>query len=272
MLDRAGRLSETVCLRLLVPNASAGNDPISGFSGVRTIEYTKSWLRALPRMLMGVPIVLLAAISLGASILALGLLSPDSATQGVVASVVVVLAVVYYCSALVLPTINREAKVALRRVLRAGQTARTNREAPQGIGGWLILSVIGLIMAPYSLLTQFWLTWENLTTPGIVMHHYLSGPLITFGIIELLVIIALSITTLVLLFRKSKKTPAFAIALLGINAVFIVLDHFLVGPFPTVAQQADPDDARGVLIVAIVVAAICIRSPWPRSFSSMSPR
>ena len=124
MLDRAGRLSETVCLRLLVPNASAGNDPISGFSGVRTIEYTKSWLRALPRMLMGVPIVLLAAISLGASIPALGLLSPDSATQGVVASVVVVLAVVYYCSAFVLPTINREAKVALRRVLRAGQTAR----------------------------------------------------------------------------------------------------------------------------------------------------
>src|SRR5262249_40162999 len=46
LLDTTGRWSDTVCLRLLTP----GKEAVGGFSGARTIDYTKSWAWALPRM------------------------------------------------------------------------------------------------------------------------------------------------------------------------------------------------------------------------------
>src|SRR5881397_2861005 len=93
--------------------------------------------------------------------------------------------------------------------------------APQGIGGWLILVVIGLVISPfrmgYFMLTQLWPIfrdghWEELTTAGSPVYHHLWAPLIVFEVVTNLMIIGIGIATLVLLLRKSKRTPAFAIA------------------------------------------------------------
>jgi hypothetical protein len=121
MIDRAGRWSDTVCLKHVVSDANPGKGSLGGSSDVRTIEYTKSWLRALPRMVVGLPIVLILAIVLAASIPPIGLLK-------VVALIIIAaLAVAFYWSAFVLPTINREARSALKTVLRTG--AATPRQA-----------------------------------------------------------------------------------------------------------------------------------------------
>jgi hypothetical protein len=271
MLDRAGRWPSTVCLKLLVRNTSSDKGLVGRFGGVRTIEYTKSWVRALPRMVIGLPIVFYAAsfLFIASAVLPLEFLYWSVAfnvCRLVAALAVYATAVAYYCSVFVLPTINREAKLALRKVLRAGHAVRTNREAPQGIGGWLILPVIGLMLVPihssYVILTQYWQifldgTWIKLTTPRSAMYHHLWGPLITFEIIGTLIIVALAMATLVLLFRKSKKTPAFAVAFAGIYAVFKMLDYFFAELIPAVAQQPDPAYVRG-LIAAVVGAAIWI--------------
>jgi hypothetical protein len=111
MLDRAGRSSDTVCLRLLVPD----KDPVAGFSGVRTIDYTKSWVRALPRMAMGLLIMLVAAVLV---LMLIVQIVPRSLFNLVAGSTVITLAA-YYFSIFVRPTINREAKVALRAALRS---------------------------------------------------------------------------------------------------------------------------------------------------------
>jgi hypothetical protein len=246
MLDRAGRWSDTVCLRLTAP----GKDPVGGFSGVRTIDYTKSWRRALPRMAVGLLVILFVAIFF---LSAMSLLVPFS-----VAAVITVVAFpTYYYSVFVHPTINRKAKMALRAALPPAKP-------PQGIGGWLILSVIDLILTPisstYGLLTEDWPifrdgTWEQLTTPGSAAYHALWGPLLTFEIIGGLVMIVLAIATLVLLFRKSKKTPTFAITLLSIGAIYALMLYFLLGLIPAVAEQRRPDDAT---IWPIASAAIWI--------------
>jgi hypothetical protein len=270
MLDRAGRWPDTVCLTHLVPNASSGKDhSFGGMSGARTIDYTKSWVRALPRMVIGLLIVPLAAFFFYMPLLFLDQLDRFERLFALPApntAAAVVAAAAYYYSVFVRPTINREAKVALRTLLRAVRTKSTDTEAPQGIKGWLILPVIVLIIVPtrdsYVLLTLHWPilrdgTWEKLTTPSSAVYHHLWAPLITYEIVGTLVIIVLAITTLVLLFQKSKKTPAFAIACLSINTVYVLLDYFFSNLIPAVAQQSGPDDMRE-LILTFAGAAIWI--------------
>lgn len=248
MLDKTGRWPNTVCLRLSSPEKEAAACP----SGVRTIDYTKSWVRAIPRLSIGLLFVLYVGLFFYA-ILSLLVGSPLALLTSLLAY-----AMIYY-SIFVRPTIDRKAKLALRRVLCA---VPVTSEPPRGIGGWLILLVIWLVIVPiqnsYLLLTQYWPifkdgTWEKLTTPGSDAYHYLAGPMIMYGIIGGLVISILAIATLVLLFRKSKKTAVFAIAFLGIGSVVVALDYF-IGRLIAVDEQPDPTN----LVFAIVVAAIWI--------------
>jgi hypothetical protein len=239
MLDKAGRWPETVCLRLTVP----GKIPAAGFGGVRTIDYTKSWVRALPRMAMGLLILVFVAEFFFMAV---------SAVLPLLLALVATLILVgwYYYSIFGRPAINRKAKVELRTVLPAWSV-----EAPQGIGGWLVLPIIVLIIAAighsYLVLTQYWPifrdgAWEQLTTPGTAAYHYLWGPMIAFESAGSFVLLVIAIATLVLLFRKSKKTRAFAIAFFGISIVYNVFDY-LADLIPAVAEQSGPDDVRRLI-------------------------
>ena len=110
MLDRTGRWPDTVCLRLLVPNVSSAENSVGGSSDVRSIVYEKSWVRALPRMALGFLVVLLATMPFLAVV---SLLLPN-----IVGTATVVIPLAYYCAVFVRPSINREAKLALRTILR----------------------------------------------------------------------------------------------------------------------------------------------------------
>ena len=241
MIARASRWQNTVCLSLSVP----GKEPV-GFADVHTITYSKSWTRAIPRMAIGFLFLVYVGILFfsGLSLLIGSLL-------GLLISLAVIAA--YYYSVFVRPSINRSAKLALRTLLRTVSVplaAPVARAPLQGIRGWLILPVIGLVITPiragYTLLTQYWPifrdgTWEKLTTPGSEVYHHLWGPMLTFEVIGLVVTMLLAIGTLVLLFRKSRKTPAFAISLLILGAAFPVLDNYLANLIPAVARQSNPN-------------------------------
>jgi hypothetical protein len=113
MIDRAGRWSDTACLRHLAPNADFDKDPVGLRSGLRTIEYTKSWVRATPRMVIGLLIVLAAQYVLIAS-----LSIAEWRFSAPLSGGLLVVAVAYYCSVFVLPTINREANSSRQRKQR----------------------------------------------------------------------------------------------------------------------------------------------------------
>ena len=136
----------------------------------------------------------------------------------------------------------------------------------KGIGGWLILVVIGLLISPirlsHFLLTNHWPifrdgVWEVLTTPGTEAYHALWAPLLAFEIIGNLGSIVLALVTLWFLMRKSRRTPAFAIGCLVWSAAIVVIDFFAADLIPAVAAQSDPDSIKE-LVRALVGAAIWV--------------
>ena len=61
MIEKAGRWSDTVCLRQTAPAARGGQESLGAFGNARCIDYLKSWTLALPRLAISLLIVLLAA-------------------------------------------------------------------------------------------------------------------------------------------------------------------------------------------------------------------
>lgn len=90
-----------------------------------------------------------------------------------------------------------------------------------GIGGWLILVTLGLIISPiragHLLLTTYFSifsngAWETLTMPESEAYHALWAPLLIFEVVGNIEIMALADVTLWHLLKKSKHTPKLAIA------------------------------------------------------------
>jgi hypothetical protein len=112
MIAKAGRWSHTVRLRDAGRAAAPEPDGPGTFSKAHCIDYTKSWTRALPRLLAFFPITLFAAIVLGAAVNLL-----FNIGGGVLIGILLVLPLSF--SILWRPAINRRAKIELSKVLRA---------------------------------------------------------------------------------------------------------------------------------------------------------
>jgi len=116
-------------------------------------------------------------------------------------------------------------------------TAPTTGDGPEGIGGWLLLVCLGLILTPfrvgYYLLATFPPlfrdgSWHTLTTPGSPPYHPFWGPLLIGEIAINAFFIVTAIYLLVLFFRKSWRFPKFYVFFLVSNFVFIVLDALAI--------------------------------------------
>lgn len=152
------------------------------------------------------------------------------------------------------------------RKLQEEKMSDSVENVPKGIGGWLILVVIGLIVAPirigHFLATTYWPilidgTWERVTTPGTEAYHHLWAPLLIFEAIVNVGSIALAGVTLVFLFKHSRHTPKLAIAWLSWGAVSVTYDFFLGDLIPAIASQSDTSNAKD-LGRTLVNAAIWI--------------
>ncbi len=138
---------------------------------------------------------------------------------------------------------------------------------PKGIGGWLVLPALGLIITPFRMGFQFIkdllpaLTpeaWNALTKPESPAYHPLWGPLISFEVVANLVLFVFTLWLIWLFFRKSKRVPTlFVVWLLSLAAVQTI-DYVLVAQIPAAAAQ--PSDSEGIkdLARSIVGAAIWI--------------
>ena len=122
MVEKGKRWSDTVHLRYTP--CTPGNDrgSIGAFENARCIEYSKSWMRALPRMAVSLVIILPVA-----ALAALFLLA--SWKIGLLHGLVFFILVLISCSMVWSQAVSRNAKIELRKVLRAENPSGSERPA-----------------------------------------------------------------------------------------------------------------------------------------------
>ena len=141
---------------------------------------------------------------------------------------------------------------------------------PTGLGGWLVLVAIGLVLSSLRLLAllgQVFVpifrdgTWAILTTPGSQAYHPLWAPLLVFELVGNIGFIAAQLWLLVLFFRRSKSFPKLYVWAALLNLPFILVDAWLGSFVLTEEPMIDPDTAKEI---ARSVATIAIWVPYMR--------
>jgi hypothetical protein len=138
---------------------------------------------------------------------------------------------------------------------------------PVGIGGWLLLPALGLIVTPLVIAFGFYkdllpaltpAVWNAVTDPDSAAYNTWWGPLIVY---EVLINLALFIFTLWLLwnfFTRSRRVPTLFVIWLAVTAGTRIVDYMLTSHIPAMADKPpDPADLRD-LVRSIVGAAIWI--------------
>jgi hypothetical protein len=84
-------------------------------------------------------------------------------------------------------------------------------EGPKGLGGWLVLPAIGLVVTPFWILVTFVRdllpvfdgdTWSLLTTRGSAVYHPALGPLLIFEVVANIFLIVFTIYVIYLFLTK----------------------------------------------------------------------
>lgn len=118
----------------------------------------------------------------------------------------------------------------------------TDQNKLKGLGGWLILPALGLIITPFRMGFQFYRdmlpalapeTWNTLTNPNSAAYHPLWGPLIGFEVIANLVLFFYTLWLLWLFFHKSKHVPRLFVIWLALLAAVQIVDLLLANQIPS---------------------------------------
>jgi hypothetical protein len=138
------------------------------------------------------------------------------------------------------------------------------KESPplKGIGGWLILPLIGLIitiigvpLTVYKELVPVFTGgyWQVVTSPASDFYHPLWAPTILFELLGNLTLVLFAVILLWLLVQHSRWLPKLIIAFFVLNFLFMSGDYVLVGMLPNV--QSDPESWKEIFrsLVACVI-------------------
>lgn len=141
-----------------------------------------------------------------------------------------------------------------------------DQTAPQGLGGWLIIPILGLFLKPiavagmlyFDLLPHFQPTvWATLTTPGHENYHRLLGPLRIFELASSVVLAAAAILLLVLCFRRAAVFPTAIIAYYLVSLAALLIDHLVTMQIPGIVafdgKAFPPETIRQILTTVIWV-------------------
>lgn len=144
--------------------------------------------------------------------------------------------------------------------------AGTQVSGPVGLGGWLIVVAIGLVLSQLRLLafsiTTFGRifrdgTWTLLTTPGSATYHPLWAPLLIFELLSNIGTIAIQLWLLVLYFGKSKRFPRIYVWMALLNLAFILADawfsSFVLPKRPIIDSGTAQEIVRSIVAVVIWV-------------------
>ncbi len=152
---------------------------------------------------------------------------------------------------------------------------------PRGIGGWLILPLLGLVLTPFRIGFQTFTdvlpalrpaTWAALTTPGTKAYHPLWAPAILFELTANSLLILFSLVLLWLFFRKSGRVPMLMIVWLLAIIAAQAIDLVFANQIPAIAALSDADGlrnlARSVLGAAIWVPYFLLSKRVKNTFTA----
>jgi hypothetical protein len=115
-----------------------------------------------------------------------------------------------------------------------------------GIGGWLILVAIGMIVSFLRIAKDFVSTWPAysveswaaLTTRGGERYHYLWGPYLSWALLANIAMLVVLVLTIVLFFKRRRIFPRVFIGYMALGAVVSMLDVTVTQMIPT--AKAEP--------------------------------
>jgi len=123
----------------------------------------------------------------------------------------------------------------------------------KGLGGWLILVGIGVIIAPIRLLVTYIPiyipifengTWEALTTAGAEAYDPLWAPLLIGEIAYNSIMVAALIYLIYLFFTKRYFFPKLYVGVMVVSVIFIPLDAWLVTKVLPDEPMLDPETTK----------------------------
>ena len=132
----------------------------------------------------------------------------------------------------------------------------------QGIGGWLILITIGIVVTPIRIIILMMTTypeifstdvWEVLTTQGSEVYSPLWAPIIIGEILFNSGLVSAWIYLAFLFFTKRNLFPKLYIGIAIVSLVFIVADAFAVKLILPNEPLLDPDTIRELMRAVIMV-------------------
>lgn len=124
---------------------------------------------------------------------------------------------------------------------------------PNGLGGWLILPAIGILLAPLRMLGNAYAlipeagVWEQITTPGTELYHSLLGPLMIFEAIGNVAILIASLVLVVLFFTKSRHLPRLIIIVMLAGVLFQFAVQTVAEYIPATASSGDITEFKGLV-------------------------
>ena len=148
------------------------------------------------------------------------------------------------------------------------QRKHVSPREPYGLGGWLIVTAINLVISPLIILSMLYSDylpifqqgyWQILTTPGTTAYHHLWAPLLVLEITVNLVFLGFVAVLNYLFFKKSYGFHDCSSPTLCPVLLFVVGDFLLAGlDPPALAEQLDPAGFVEDAAPAFVAAAIWI--------------
>lgn len=137
---------------------------------------------------------------------------------------------------------------------------------PSGLGGWLVLVQIGLIVTIFKVVLQLVNYnlpsfgreyWGVLASPQGELYHPLWAPALIFEAAANGVLLLLAVLTLILFYQKKALMPRMIILLYTINLLIVIIDYALLRNIPMAFEFDDGSTLRG-LVRAVLTCALWI--------------
>ncbi len=140
----------------------------------------------------------------------------------------------------------------------------TENKNLEGLGGWLILVGIGIILSPLKIIALIFPvysdifsngSWEALTTPGSEAYNSLWAPILMGEILINGVLVIAWLFIVFLFFSKKMAFPKWYIGILLFTLVFILVDAFSIKAVMPNEPVFDPETikALGQTLIATLI-------------------
>jgi hypothetical protein len=137
----------------------------------------------------------------------------------------------------------------------------TRMDGPRGLGGWLVLVGLGLLLSPLFILAsliQFYVllftdgSWAILTTPGSEAYHPTLGPLLISELVVNCAFLVAQIWLLVLFYKCSRGFPKLFIWVALLRLLFVLVDAWVASSVLS-EGRIDADTTRDIVRSAVPV-------------------